>query len=75
MNNTERTVFNNAQLHVLNMMSRLKTETALNELKDQLVQFYARRIDEDMEKLWASGAWNENTLKELSHAHLRTPYK
>ena len=49
----ERTVFNKAQLEMLD----------------------TRRADEEMEKLWQSGQWNEQTLKELGNAHYRTPYK
>ena len=70
-----RTVFNDAQLHVLEMASRIKTAHGLEELKDQLAAYYARRIDEDMEALWQSGHWNEKKLEELKEAHYRTPYK
>lgn len=70
-----RTVFNDAQLHVLEMASRIKTRRGLEELKDQLAEYYARRIDEDMEVLWQSGVWNEKKLEELREGHERTPYK
>ena len=36
---------------------------------------YARQIDEEMEKLWESGEWNEEKLQSLENAHFRTPYK
>lgn len=69
------TVFNEAQLHMLELASHIKTTEGLEELKDQLAEYYARRADEEMEKLWQSGAWNEQKLEELRHMHLRTPYK
>ena len=31
--------------------------------------------DEEMNRLWESGEWNEDTLKELETAHDRTPYR
>ena len=71
----ERTVFNEAQLHMLEMASHIKTTRGLEELKEQLAAYYARRIDEDMEQLWQSGAWNEQKLEELKEAHYRTPYE
>lgn len=40
-----------------------------------LAAFYAKQIDEDMDKLWESGEWNEQKLESLSEAHLRIPYK
>ncbi len=71
----QQTVFNEAQLHVLELASHIKTTQGLENLKDQLAEYYARKVDEGMEELWETGAWNENTLEELKHAHLRTPYK
>ena len=45
------------------------------ELKHVISEFYARRADEELDKLWQSGEWNEQTLKELGEVHYRTPYK
>lgn len=71
----ERTIFNPAQLHVLNMMARVKTQEGMERLKEQLAAFYAQMIDDEMDALWESGRWNETKLAELKSAHLRTPYK
>ncbi len=71
----ESTVFNEAQLHVLNMASHIKTTAGLDKLKNQLADFYARLIDDEMEDLWQSGKLNEEKLTQLRGAHLRTPYK
>ena len=67
--------FNPAQMHVLNMASRIKTEKSLQLLKQQLAEFYAKQIDEQMDELWESGKWNEQKLADLRKAHLRTTYK
>ena len=67
--------FNPAQMHVLNMASHIKTEESLQQLKQQLAEFYAKMIDEQMDELWESGKWNEQKLADLRKAHLRTPYK
>ena len=71
----ERTIFNPTQLHVLNMMSHVKTQEGMERLKNQLAAFYAQMIDDEMDSLWESGAWDEAKLAELKSAHLRTPYK
>ncbi len=71
----ERTIFNKAQLEMLDIMAGIRTEEELNALKHTISEFYAKRADEEMEKLWESGQWNEQTLKELGEAHYRTPYK
>lgn len=66
--------FNQAQLHILNMASHIKTEKSLDLLKQQLAAFYAKLIDEQMDELWDSGEWNEQKLEDLRDAHFRTPY-
>ena len=71
----EAIMFSPAQMHLVTLMSHIKSTAALDQLKDQLAEFYARQIDEDMEKLWESGEWNEQKLENLKEAHFRTPYK
>ena len=68
-------MFSPAQMHLVTLMSHIKSTAALDQLKDQLAEFYARQIDEDMEKLWESGEWNEQKLENLKNAHFRTPCK
>ena len=70
-----RVTFNPAQIHILNMASRIKTEAGLQRFKEQMATFYAKLIDEEMDELWASGQWNEQKLADLRGAHHRTPYK
>ena len=73
--NMERTVFNKAQLEMLDIMAAIRSDEELEELKHTISEFYAKRADQEMEKLWQSGRWNEQTLKELGNAHYRTPYR
>ena len=70
-----RTVFNEAQLELLNVMASVKDDAELLALKHAISEFFARRADEEMEKLWQSGEWNEQTLQDLKNAHYRTPYQ
>ena len=69
-----RTIFNDAQLELLSTMATINDEAELLALKHVISEFFARRADEEMEKLWASGEWNEQTLQDLKEAHYRTPY-
>lgn len=70
-----RKIFNEAQLELFNVLADVKDENELMALKHAISEFFARRADEEMEKLWASGDWNEHTLQELKTAHYRTPYQ
>ena len=69
----EVVTFSPAQMHLITLMSHIKSSLALDQLKDQLADFYARQIDEEMEELWESGEWNEEKLQSLQNAHFRTP--
>ena len=75
MQKMENITFSPAQIHLLNMVSHIKSESTLEQLKEQLALFYAKQVDEEMEALWENGEWDEQTLEELKTAHLRTPYK
>ena len=70
-----RTIFNSAQIELLDAMASVNSEAELIALKHAISEFFARRADEEMERLWQSGEWNEQTLENLKSAHYRTPYK
>ena len=70
-----RTIFNEAQVELLNVMASVKDDAELMALKHAISEFFARRADEELEKLWQSGEWNEQTLQDLKTAHYRTPYQ
>lgn len=71
----ERTVFNPAQMRLLQMMSYIKTDEELAELQNVISDYYAKRMDEEMDKLWDQGVINEDTIEQWGKEHLRTPYK
>lgn len=66
---------NPAQLELLHAMASIETEEELRELKLALSQFFARRAQNEIEKLWDNGTLNQEKLDELRNLHLRTPYK
>lgn len=70
----EAITFSPAQVHVFNLVSHIKSEAALEQLREQLAAFYARKVDEEMDQLWESGEWNEKKLQSLRGSHFRTPY-
>lgn len=66
---------NAAQMDFLRLLGHFKTEEQVNELRQVVCDYYASKIDEEIDKLWESGEWDEKKLEELRDAHLRTPYK
>lgn len=71
----ETITFSPAQVHVFNLVSHIKSPTGLEMLREQLGDFYAKQIDDEMDQLWESGQWDEKKLKELRGSHFRTQYK
>lgn len=54
--------FSLAQQTVLNVISCLRTDEDLADLKRLLVKFVNERLQLEMDKLWDSGAWSEEKL-------------
>ena len=72
--NMETITFSPAQVHVFNLVSHIKTAMGLERLREQLAEFYAKQIDDEMDVLLESGEWDEKRLQELRGSHFRTPY-
>ena len=71
----ERTVFNAAQLQILDLMAYVESEDTLNEIKDMLSSYFAQKAEKEIDKLWDSGQVNNTVIEEWTHEHMRTPYK
>ena len=70
----ERTVFNNAQLEILDLMSYVESEDALNEIRDILSRYFAEKEQKEIDKLWEAGAINDAVVEDWKNEHMRTPY-
>ena len=65
---------NQAQMDFLRLLSHFKTEEQVKELNDLVCQYYARKVDEEMDRLWDEGKWSQEKIEETLKEHLRTPY-
>lgn len=70
----ERTVFNAAQLQILNLMSYVESDETLDEIKDMLSNYFAQKAEKEIDKLWDSGKINGTIIEEWKNEHMRTPY-
>lgn len=70
----QSTHFNEAQLRVLDMMSFVKTPEAWSDLQVALSDYFARKAQEEMEKMWKAGDLSEEKIESFRHLHERTPY-
>lgn len=68
------TVFNSAQIELLRMMSFVKTDASMKELKGVISQYFAQAAKKEMERMWESGEMNEEKFNSFRQLHERTPY-
>ena len=69
------TVFNLAQLQVLEMMSFVDSPEALAELKKAISDYFAKQAQKEIDRLWENGELNEEKVDKFYQLHERTPPK
>ena len=57
------------------MLSFVKSDENLLEIKNLLTTYFAQKIDAEMDALWDEGKIDINTIEQWGKEHLRTPYK
>ena len=58
----EPTVFNPVQIHLLKMFQRKKSEADLLEVKKVLSDYYAKKLNDHLNKLWDEGILDHKRL-------------
>ena len=66
---------NQAQLQLLDMMSFIKTPEALRDLNKVISDYFVKKADEEMTKMWTEGTLNEEKIESFRNIHERTAYK
>ncbi len=68
------TVFNDAQVDIINMMQWVKTPEALADLKQAISDFFAKKVKEEMDRMWERGEMTQERAESFATLHERTPY-
>jgi uncharacterized protein YeeX (DUF496 family) len=71
----KQTVFNNAQLEILNLMAYAKSDETLSDLKQAISDFFAQKVEEEIDRMWQNGELSEERIESFRTLHERTPYK
>ena len=69
------TVLNEAQIDILNMMQWVKSPETLADLKQAISDFFAKKVKEEMDAMWASGEMTQEKVDSFADLHERTPYR
>jgi hypothetical protein len=71
----ETTVLNEAQLELLKMMSVFNTPESVSDLKQAISDYFAKKAENEIDKLWADGTITEEKVENFRSLHERTPYR
>ena len=66
-----QTVFNQAQLELLDMMSFVKSPMMLSELRQVVSDYFAKQVQEEIDRLWENGTLDEAKVESFRHLHER----
>lgn len=64
-----------AQVCLLETFAAAHSQEELDELTRVIRDYYDRKLEDELERLWDDGTLNQSKLNELRGQHLRTPYK
>ena len=70
----EATVFNPAQLQLLEMMSFVKREKALADLKQVISDYFVSQAQAEIDRLWDEGFLTDEKVESFRNLHERTSY-
>lgn len=65
---------NMAQMDFLRLLGHFTTVEQVTELRQVVCDYYARKVDEAINKLWDEEKWNDEKNEVILKQHLRTPY-
>ena len=69
------TTLNQSQMMILESFAGAQDEQEVNDLMDLLRNYYAQRLEKEMQRLWEDGTLDGDKLEQLRGEHLRTPYR
>jgi hypothetical protein len=60
------TVFNPIQIELLRMFERNNSEAELREVQSVISNYYAKKLDAQLDKLWDEGVLDQKRLDEIN---------
>jgi hypothetical protein len=65
---------NPTQIHLLEMFSYCKDAESLQELKNVLSDYYAKKLQNEANALWDQGVFDAEAIERIGKEHWRTTY-
>ena len=64
-----------AKMNLLRVVDGIKTVDEVQAIRQVLADYYARKVDEEMERRWDNGTINGQVIEQWGKEHMRTPYR
>ncbi|MEO8146815.1 MAG: hypothetical protein ABI723_04205 [Bacteroidia bacterium] len=71
----EQEQMTNLQIELMKVFRYELDEKQLLEIRAMLANYFADKLTEEMDKVWKEKGWTDETIKQFSQEHMRTPYK
>lgn len=69
---TVPTRLSNLQSELLKLYAYNVSDDQLRDIRKMLADYFAGKIDAEMDQLWESNAWNEQTIESWKSEHMRS---
>ena len=63
----------NLQIELIKLFEYQVEDRQLLEIKDILARYFAAEATKAMDNLWQENGWTNDTMREWSETHMRTP--
>ena len=71
----QATPFTPFQREMLELVAKVTSESEMRDIRRMLGQYFAKRAEDAIDKLWDEGVINDGVIEEWKNEHMRTPYK
>ena len=69
---TVPTRLSNLQSELLKLYAYNVSDDQLRDIRKMLADYFAGQIDTEMDQLWESNAWDEQTIESWKSEHMRS---
>ena len=69
----QASVFSPAQLEIIEMMSYVKSQDSLLQLKQVISDFFVQKAQMEIDRMWQTGELNDAKVESFRDLHERTP--
>ena len=70
----QSTPFTPFQIEMLELVANVTSESEMTDIRRMLGQYFAKRAEDAIDKLWDDGVINDGVIEEWKNEHMRTPY-